>query len=178
MVQTGSYDELLENSSAFSRLLENIHQQKEEENDKDSMLPVHRKQSTSSRIDSMGDNISDVSTSSDNDESKGQGSVNVEVYFGYLRAGIQLVVGSTLLILVFSIREGTFIIFSRWLAEWSDDETLRHRNISNCSKGMNDKVDRIRSMSEVEWNKHRLYRFYTFCGRKLSNTYYFTRFQM
>ena len=166
MVETGTYEELVKRSSSFSRLLENIHQQQERQ-EQEQMENVS---STYRRLSSRGESMSqreiedDVQSDSGTIEAKQEGSVKSHVYLGYLRAGIPVVLGVFLLLVAFGVREATFFFFSRWLADWSDDETHRHRQLNNCSERINAKITKIRSMNETEWNAYRDHRFHIFCG--------------
>ena len=164
MVESGKYEELLEGSSSFRRLLENIHQRKEEQEHVDIQPMVMRRLSSRCATISERENDDDLVADTDMGEAKGEGTVKSDVYLSYIRAGVPLVLGITLLLLVFSIREAAFVLFNRWLAEWNDDETHRHRQLNNCSSVITEKVSRIRSMGDAEWNDHRDHRFYVFAG--------------
>ncbi|CAF4746451.1 unnamed protein product, partial [Rotaria magnacalcarata] len=61
MVQTGAYDELRANSSSFNRLLENIHQQKQEQLER----PINILRRLSSRCLTSTENENDDASLSD-----------------------------------------------------------------------------------------------------------------
>jgi hypothetical protein len=160
MVQMGTYKELLISSPSFSRLLDNIHQQEQEQpND------VHGKVNNQCMPLSENENEEEQQLLASQDlETKERGSVKGRVYLDYLRAGAGLVFGLILLISVFSTRETIVIFAAWWLAEWSEDEGHRHRLFNNCTETGNTKMNTIRSMNDVDWNDHRNKRFYYYCG--------------
>ena len=168
MVENGKYAELLERSSSFSRLLENIHQRKQEPEHADILPMVVRRLSSRCATVSERENEDDSIADTDMGEEKGEGTVKSYVYLSYIRAGVPLALGVTLLVFVFCVREIAFVLFNRWLADWNDDETHRHRQFPNCSTRMTEKISRIRAMNDVEWTNHRNYRFYVFAGVWLS----------
>ena len=99
-----------------------------------------------------------------NAETKQEGSVNCHVYMSYLRAGVGLILGIFLLTFIFGIREAVSIYYSWWIAKWSDDESHRYRSFNNCTEMRHQKINIIRSMSDIEWNNYRNERFYFYCG--------------
>ena len=160
MVETGTYKELLERSESFGRLLENIHQQEQQENGPKS------EGGKSTRCMSMSQK-EDEDTSSfieEMSETKEEGAVKYGVYSGYLKAAINMPLGILLLVVAFGVREVVVVFYNLWLANWSEDETLRHRYVSNCTSAGNAKVTMIRAMSDPEWNEYRNNRFYVFSG--------------
>jgi hypothetical protein len=158
----GSYEELLASSSLFNRLLENIHQQEEEEQERSKRTERAR----SSRYVTFSQNENEDGSVLDSEgfEAKEEGSVKWHVYISYLRAGVGLILGTLLLVMTFCFREATVILNSWWLAEWSDDESHRHRQLNNCTKNVSNKIIAIRSMTDTEWDAYRNNRFYFYCG--------------
>jgi len=163
MVETGTYEELIAYSSSFSHLLENIHQQ-EREQQHEHPTDIQRQRSTRSATFSENDHEEISLMGSQNFEMKEEGSIKWHVYIAYLRAGAGLIFGVLLLILIFGFREAASVFYSWWLAKWSDDESHRHRQLNNCTKIVNEKINMIRSMNDTEWNKYRNNRFYFYCG--------------
>jgi len=165
MVEIGTYKELLTTSSSFRGLLENIHQQEEQEQEQVEHLGgIQRRRSTRCVTFSEKENEDGLLIDSSNFETKEEGSVKWHVYIAYLQAGVGLVFGVLLLILVFGFREVASIFYSWWLAKWSADEGHRHHQLNNCTKIMNEQINKIRSMNDIEWEKYRHSRFYFYCG--------------
>jgi hypothetical protein len=165
MVEIGTYEGLIATSSSFRCLLENIHQQEEQEQEQ--MEPeanIQRRRSTGCVTFSEKENEDGLLIDSSNFETKEEGSVKWPVYIAYLRAGAGLFFGVLLLILVFGFREVASIFYSWWLAKWSADEGYRHHQLNNCTKIMNEQIKTIRSMNDIEWEKYRNSRFYFYCG--------------
>ena len=160
MVQLGTYKELLITSPAFSRLLDNIHQQKQQEHSSD----VKQECAASDTGLTEGDTEEEPFLAEDDVEMKETGAVKWHVYAGYLRAGVGLTIGPIWLIAIYTIREIISIFASRWLAEWSEDEDYRHSHSQNCTETTDQKINKIHSMTDAQWNKHRDHRFYFYCG--------------
>ncbi|UJR31956.1 hypothetical protein I4U23_019429 [Adineta vaga] len=166
MMQIGTYTELLSSSASFSRLLEDINQHRQEQEQPkilDGNKTIDRNLSRMSSFGSEKDEEDPLSMPT-NIEIKQEGTVKWSVYVSYLRAGIGVIVGLLVIVTVFSMQQATALYSSWWLAEWSNDETQRHRVFDNCTTMIDKKTDIIRSMNENEWNEHRNQRFYTYCG--------------
>jgi len=161
MVETGTYEELLACSSSFSRLLENIHQQEQEQHEHSTDIQGRR--STRSMTFSEIEN-EEIISGSTNVETKQEGSVNWHVYISYIRAGAGLVLSILLIILVFGVREATSVFYTWWLAEWRDDESHRHRHLNNCTRASNKIINAIVSMNETEWANYHKRRFHIYTG--------------
>ncbi|CAF4155270.1 unnamed protein product [Rotaria sordida] len=159
MIQIGTYIELLE-SSSFSRLLNYINQQEQNK------YSIDTQERCSSRHESFSETINEEEQllMSENLEIKQQGSVKWFVYIEYLRAGIGLILGLIVLILLFGIREAIFVFSNWWLAEWSEDESYRYNQFRNCTEIRNKKMNIIRSMNDIEWTYYENRRFYIYCG--------------
>ena len=166
MAQAGTYNELLEGSESFGRLLENIHQreQEEEQEQQENGPESEARRATRCMTISKKEDEDRSSSNNEKDESKGEGSVKYGVYSGYLKAAVNMPLGILLLVVAFGVREVVVVLYSRWLGDWSEDETLRHRYLTNCTSAGNAKVTMIRAMSEPEWNEYRNNRFYVFSG--------------
>jgi hypothetical protein len=159
MVQIGTYRELL-SSASFAHLLENINQHEQEQQRRSVSLTKQL-----SRISSINlGKEEDIQSSLMNIERKEEGTVKWNVYASYLRAGVGLILGLVLIITIFTTHQATILYSNWWLAEWNDDEDHRHRLYNNCTRILNHKMEKIRMMSDIEWNEHRNRRFYTFCG--------------
>ena len=178
MVEKGTYEELLASSPLFSRLLENIHQPQEEEK----LVPQNEYQteSYSNHLTTMTSTETDPEEVSligyQNFEAKQKGVVKWHVHISYLRAGAGLFFGVFLLILIFGFREASIILSGWWLAKWSEDERHRHQPMNNCSKIVNENINRIHSMNDIEWGLHRNNRFYVYCGKLIDAVWFYYRF--
>jgi hypothetical protein len=164
MVQMGTYQELIASSASFRHLLDDIHQQ-EQEHSTDVCRRAHSRCVTLSETE---DEEEEQLLTSQTLEMKEKGSVKWRVYIEYLRAGAGLILGLTLLLLVFGTRETVSVFSGWWLAEWSEDESYRHQ-LNNCTEARNKKMNKIRSMSDIEWTNHRNKRFYFCCGTYLTS---------
>ncbi|CAF3840294.1 unnamed protein product, partial [Rotaria sp. Silwood1] len=153
MIQMGTYAELLSTSKSFARLLEDINQHEQE----------YEEQSKIDLISSIKDDEEDIKLLPTNIEIKQEGIVKWNVYISYLRAGIGGFLGFLLLLIIFSIQQAISLSSNWWLAEWSNDESHRHRLYNNCTYINDLKINKIRSMNDNEWNEHRNRRFYIFC---------------
>ena len=155
----GTYDELLASSFSFAELLENINQHEEERRS----ISFSNQQSI---IESEKDETEDDHNSSPkNIESKQEGTVNFSVYLSYVRAGINVFVGLILLFIIYSTQQTMKIYSNWWLAEWTNEENYRYRNITtNCTSIQQTQIERIKAMSESQWISHRNQRLYTFAA--------------
>ncbi|CAF4197389.1 unnamed protein product, partial [Rotaria sordida] len=99
---------------------------------------------------------------SKNIETKHKGTVKSHVYAEYLKAGVGIIMGLFIVIILSSVREGTSIFSNWWLAKWSDDESYRYRILNNCTNIQNNN-NTVWSMSNADWNNHRNQRFYIYC---------------
>jgi hypothetical protein len=163
MTQMGTYSELLSSSSSFKRLLDNIHQQEQEQHER----PIDFQRTRSLRCSTHSEkenNEEELLPISETLEMKRTGSINCHVYISYLRAGAGLVLGICFITFVFGIREAASIFYSWWLAKWSEDESHRYRYFNNCTNVTNQQINVIRLMSDIEWNDYRNERFYFYCG--------------
>ena len=160
----GTYEELLATSTSFAELLEDIHQHQREQ--KSNALTTQR--STIGSISSENEDEAEIETLPTNLETKQQGTVRWHVYAAYLRAGVGLVLGVALIVIIFSTQQFASIYSNWWLADWSDDETRRYRKMMNCSNKLDQKVVRIQLMSDREWKIHRDQRFYIFAGEQVN----------
>jgi hypothetical protein len=165
----GTYSELLSSSASFARLLEDINQHQQEQEQKQE----HEQQSISltkqpSRIDSINsekEKKEEIKSVPLNVETKQEGTVKWNVYISYLRAGVGVILGLFLIISIFSAQQAIALYSNWWLAEWSNDEGHRHRVYNNCISAVDQKMNRIRLMSNTEWNEHRNRQFYAFSGK-------------
>jgi hypothetical protein len=162
MVQMGTYGELLESSSTFAQLLEDINQHEQQEQQS---VSLSNQQSMIGSISSEKEDVEeDIHSVPKNLETKQEGTVKWNVYISYLRAGIGVILGLILIVIIFSTQQAIGIFSNWWLASWSNDESRRHRNLTNCMGIRDKKTDEIHRMSDVEWNTYRNRRFYIFCG--------------
>ena len=163
MKQMGTYDELLESSPAFAQLLEDINQH---ELQHQSVSYATQQSIISSQHSEKEDDDEDANLSPTNLETKPEGTVKRDVYVSYLRAGVGIVLGPLLILIVFSAQQAAGISANWWLAKWSNDESRRYQNQTTCMNISNKKVDEVYLMSDAEWKRHQGQRFYIFAGLK------------
>ena len=125
IIQMGTYTELV-SSSSFAHLLEDIHQQQEQE----SIMNIQKQQSIISSIYSEKDNEEEFVNNTD---TKQEGSVQWEIYSSYIKAGLGCLAGFIIILLILIIDQAASLYSSWWLARWSDDESNRYRNLTNCN---------------------------------------------
>jgi hypothetical protein len=157
MIQMGTYTELISSSSSFAHLLEDIHQQEQE-----SILHIEKQQSIISSIYSEKDTEEELII---NIDTKQEGSIKLNIYTSYIKAGLGCVFGFIIILLVLTGHQALFLYSSWWLAKWSDDETDRYRNFDNCTSEISKNVNNLRLMNENEWNTYRNKKFYMYCGK-------------
>jgi hypothetical protein len=162
MTQMGTYAELLSTSVSFSQLLEDINQHKQEQ-DQQSGILTRQITRAGSVIGEIEDD-EEINSLPTNIETKKEGTVKWHVYISYLRAGVGVFIGFLIILIIFSAQQATALYNNWWLAEWSNDETQRYRSYNNCISIIDQKTNRIRLMSDTEWNQHRNRGFYTYCG--------------
>lgn len=163
MVQRGTYAELLSTSSAFAHLLEDINQHEHEQEQEQNTIV--KRQSCIGSTHSEADEQEDAKALPTNIEIKQEGTVKWFVFISYLRAGIGIALGVILLVTVFCAQQSISLLCNWWVAEWSNDESHRHRIDLNCTNLKDLNTIKIRAMDETEWNEHRNKRFYKFCGK-------------
>jgi ATP-binding cassette subfamily C (CFTR/MRP) protein 4 len=110
-------------------------------------------------------------------ESKRTGSVGVNIFMRYIRAGGCGIVGLSCLFTIFAITSATILLANWWLGRWANSERIRYGLINttdNCSS-INQSL--ISTMSNEEWFKERDKFFYVLCGKYSSefdkNKFYF-----
>ncbi|UJR14779.1 hypothetical protein I4U23_001767 [Adineta vaga] len=158
----GTYEELLTFSSTFAQLLEDINQHEEEQQS----VVLNNQLSMNGSINSEKDpaeeeqkNLAVYSV-----ETKQEGTVKFYAYISYLRAGIGVILGCVLVIVIFSVHQVLGIYNNWWLVTWSDDESRRYQNSTNCMQIRDVKTDKIHNMTNEEWTSHRNERFYILCA--------------
>jgi hypothetical protein len=154
MVELSTYDELISSSSSFAHLLEDIHQQ-------ETNLQIEKQQSIVSSVYSEKDNDDESITDID---TKQEGTIKWNVYSSYIKAGFGCAGGLIFLLLIHVAYQSVTIYSSSWLARWTQDETYRYQNLSNCPSNLSASVLQMRSMSDYQWKAHRNERFYIYCG--------------
>lgn len=161
MAQMGTYEELLISSPTFAQLLEDINQHDRKER----TISYTNQQSIISSIGSQRDDEDEEkSFLPTNLEIKQEGTVKWTVFTSYLRAGIGVTIGLVLIVVTFSAQQATAIYGNWWLAAWSNEESLRHRNSTDCLRVIHNKTEKVYPMNDIEWNEHRNRRFYIYCG--------------
>ena len=162
MIEIGTYNELISSSSSFAHLLEDIHQQRQE-------FPKYVERHYS--ISSASTDIQYKEQAITNIDTKQEGSIKWNVYILYMRAGLGCTFSFFFILLILFAHQATYLYSNWWLANWSDDESHRYRNFTNCTSVVVKNINHIHSMSENEWNIHRNQRFYTYCGKSELRTY-------
>jgi hypothetical protein len=155
----GTYEELIVSSPTFAQLLEDINQHVLEQQ---SVSFTNQQSMIGSISSEKGDDEEDMNASPL--ETKQEGTVKRDVYTSYLRTGVGIILGPLSILIIFSTNQAIGIYSNWWLATWSNDESLRHQNLTNCTNILDKKSDEISRMSDIEWNRHRDRRFYIFCG--------------
>jgi capsular polysaccharide biosynthesis protein len=163
MIQIGTYTELLSTSASFSRLLEDINQYQQEQTQQATTMA--NRLSKINSISMENEDEAEIASLLTEIEPKQEGTVKWNVYVSYLRAGIGVVVGTSLILTVYSAHQALHLYSNRWLAEWSDEENHRFRVSNNCTNVFTQKIQRIRSMNDIEWNEYRAERFYGFSSK-------------
>lgn len=157
VVQMGNYDDLLTSSSSFTQLLKAIDQHERADDSQ-------RKQSIQDDDPSDHDDETDEFIPSKHREAQQKGSVKLRVYLDYIRAGLGCLPGLLVVLFIFLCYQTSSLLFSWWLAKWSENEGHRYAVMNNCSQPITNKIERIRSMSESEWNRQRDRTYYIFVG--------------
>lgn len=156
MTQIGTYNELINSSSSFAHLLEDIHQQEQE-----TILNIQKQQSIISSIYSEKDNEEELVT---NFDKKQEGSIKLNIYTSYIKAGLGCLFGFIFIFILLAAYEAISLYSSWWLAKWSDDENNRYKNFNNCTSNISTAMNNIRLMTDTEWNTYRNQKFYKYCG--------------
>jgi hypothetical protein len=165
MVEMGTYAELVSTSASFARLLEDInqHHQEQKQEQRQRAATLLTRHSRIGSISGEKEDEEEIELLPTNIETKQEGIIKWGVYLSYLRAGVGVILGLFLIITIFSAQQATALFSNWWLAEWSNDESNRHRVYNNCTSRIDQKTNRIRLMSNTEWNEYRDRRFYTYC---------------
>ncbi|CAF1332047.1 unnamed protein product [Didymodactylos carnosus] len=183
-VQQGIYQELLQHSTSFAKLLEDIHQHEQDtasitsneekkhvsvgKNDNDEMIEISE-HTLQTQLSSLQEDEPSPPTPTDfqQGETKAIGNVKFRDYLDYFRAGAGLLMAFILIFVIFSMQQATAIFSNWWLVKWSDEESFRHSVIpksSNCSSPLSKVGSKIKTMSDAQWHLHRNEKFYIYCG--------------
>jgi hypothetical protein len=152
VADSGAYNDLMSSSSSFTRLLNDIHQHELEHS-----ADFGHDESITRSI-SLEKEVERSTTV----ETKQEGTVKWRVYIEYLRAGVGVIVGILLVLVVSSAKEATYVFSSWWLATWNDDENSRHHFLNNCTT--NHKNNTFWYMTDAEWTDTRNRLFYIYSG--------------
>ncbi len=98
-------------------------------------------------------------------EFKRTGSVGMNIFMRYIRAGGCGIFGLSCLFIIFAITSATILLTNWWLGRWSNSERIRYGSTSNCSSN---KPSPISTMSNEEWFKERDTFFYVLFGKYYS----------
>ncbi|CAM4809475.1 unnamed protein product [Rotaria magnacalcarata] len=100
-------------------------------------------------------------------ETKRVGSVKMNVFMRYIRAGGCGIFGLLCLFILFAISSALILLSNWWLGRWSNAERIRYRptNITNsCSSNAQSSIS---DMSNEQWLKERDKKFYVLLGFSL-----------
>lgn len=164
MVQIGTYAELLSSSTTFPRILDHINQYQNEQQQSSSLIKHGSRGDSTSLAKEEEEEIGEMPT---NDESKQEGTVKWNVFVFYLQGGVGVVLGVSLIIVIFSMQQALGLYSSWWLAKWSNDEGHRHKHVASCTNLTDENIHHIRSMNDSEWNDYRNGRFYIYASKLL-----------
>ena len=162
MIQKGTYAELLSSSRSLIDLIRNISQQQSDKKSEYDQESVCLRQQ-SFKLDPEVEVDEKLTSTPENIETKQEGMVKWNVFVSYLRAGIGVIPGLLLILVIFTVHQAISILSTWWLAKWSDDEGHRHSNFLNCTNTIDQRTKVIRSLDETQWNEHRNHRFYVYC---------------
>ena len=163
----GTYAELLSSSSIFAQLLEDINQHEQEQHSVALLNQRSMVGSISSEKDDQEDEC--MNLRGKNIETKQEGTVKWNVYVSYIQAGVGVIFGFLIIVFVFSAQQVTSIYSNWWLAAWSNDESRRYQNSTNCMNTRDKITDDIQRMSDAEWNTYRNRQYYLFCGELIDD---------
>jgi hypothetical protein len=158
MVQMGTYEELIASSLTFAQLLEDINQHVREQRS------VSFSNQLSINSEKQDVEEEDVNPLANNAETKQEGTVKWTVYVSYFQAGVGVILGVGLIVIIFAAQQAIDIYSNWWLAAWSNDEGRRYQNMTSCMNIRDNKTDKIHKMNDIEWNAHRAQRYYIFSG--------------
>ncbi|CAF2646337.1 unnamed protein product [Rotaria sp. Silwood2] len=180
-IATGTYIELLRSCPAFTQWTETItrklHSNSASTNTSSSQLnlsPIPEYLTQFSLLPTGAGNdeeenllepLTDKPIQKETVESKRTGSIDVNVFMRYIRAGGCGIFGLLFLFLMFAVTSVFVLLSNWWLGRWSNSERIRYglTNItSNCSSM---EQSPIINMSNEEWFKQRDKYFYVLLGK-------------
>ncbi len=99
-------------------------------------------------------------------ESKRTGSVGVDIFLRYIRAGGCGIFGLSCLFTLFAITSTTGLLANWWLGRWSNSERIRYDSTNTTKNCSLNKSSRISEMSNEEWFHERDRFFYVLLGKE------------
>ncbi|CAF4787245.1 unnamed protein product, partial [Rotaria sp. Silwood1] len=97
-------------------------------------------------------------------ESKRIGSININIFLRYIRAGGCGIFGLLCLFIMFAVTSVVVLLAHWWLGRWSNAEGIRYRSINTTNNCSSMKISPITNMSNEEWFKQRDKYFYILFG--------------
>lgn len=152
---------MISSSSSFSRLLNDLHQHEFDRSNQSIDNESTIEESNDHRRKDL-----ELSTVSTNGEIKEKGTVKWRIYLEYFRSGAGIICGLILLFILLSIREGTYVFSTWWLANWNEDENYRHHLLNNCTSFL--KNNSIWKMTDQQWNDYRNHLFVVYSSKSKS----------
>ncbi|CAF1101378.1 unnamed protein product [Adineta ricciae] len=154
----GNYQELMENCLLFQNLLNDIHQNENQQIEE--KIPIEIKEEEEEEEEEL--NINSSINQNENEEKKAKGRLKFYVYFEYLRSGFGFLFAFFILPLICLSHQGAFIFSNYWLALWNDEENYRNENFTNCS--FIKKHQEILSLNQSQWIHYRNNKFHIYSG--------------
>ncbi|UJR31942.1 hypothetical protein I4U23_019415 [Adineta vaga] len=100
-------------------------------------------------------------------ETKRTGSVGLDIFMRYMKAGGCGLFGLSSLFISFVITSFILLLSNWWLGRWSNAERIRYGSINSTSNCSSTNASRINTMSDNEWFKERDRYFYILLGLSL-----------
>ena len=100
-------------------------------------------------------------------ESKRTGSIGVNIFMRYIRAGGCGVFGLSCLFALFAVTSATVLIANWWHGRWSNSERVRYSFTNTTNNCSSNQQSRINTLSTVEWFRERDKFFYVLFGKEM-----------
>lgn len=100
-------------------------------------------------------------------ETKRTGSIGLNVFMRYIRAGDCGVFGLSCLFILFAITSATVLFANWWLGRWSNSERIRYSFTNTTNNCSSNQQSNINIMSNDEWFRLRDRFFYVLLGKEM-----------
>jgi len=100
-------------------------------------------------------------------ESKRTGSIGLNVFTRYIRAGGCGIIGLSFLFTLFAATSATILLANWWLGRWSNSERARYTSVNSTNNCPTNQQSKIHTMTDVEWSSERDKYFYVLLGLSL-----------